>query len=108
MCLTEKTYDIFKHYQYLCKIGVKTIPKQLEYFDANKDILQKTEGQYLGMMDKFKDIYDFCNKGIKNKIDDIEFDDDFNTNMDSLEFNINILNDMHQLNLDKVEYHSLN
>ena len=60
MCLTQKSYDPYVHFTNLCRMMVKKLPKILEYFDANKDILSDNEGHYLEMMDRFKVDYDTC------------------------------------------------
>jgi hypothetical protein len=103
MCLTQKSYDTFVHFKDLCRMKVKKLPKVLEYFDANKDILSKNEGHYLEMMDRFKEDYDDCKSCAESEKNDWKIETNFEYFVERMDEEIDILNTLHRKCIEIVE-----
>ena len=103
MCLTQKTYDPFVHFKNVCRMKVKKIPKILEYYDANKDILSENEGDYLEIMDRFKEDYDATKIYAESEKNQWKININFEEAVEGVEQHLDFLNRMHRKHIEVVE-----
>tara|TARA_R110000751_G_scaffold287405_1_gene392094 strand:+ start:300 stop:560 length:261 start_codon:yes stop_codon:yes gene_type:complete len=82
---------------------VKKIPKVLEYYDANKDILGSDEGEYLELMDSFKEDYDTSKRYAESEKNHWKINMNFEEAVERVEQDIYFLNRMHRKYIEFVE-----